>query len=45
MSSRGVPVTQVTPLLIRFANGLATYKKTLNVSGSVPIWDAGGDGR
>ena len=41
----GSPVTPVTPQLIRFATGLAAYKKTLNVSGSVPIWDAGGDGR
>jgi hypothetical protein len=39
MSSRGVPVTQVTPLLIRFANGLAVYKARLSVGDSVAVWD------
>jgi len=39
MSSRGVPVTQVTPQLIRFANGLAVYKARLSVGDSVAVWD------
>jgi hypothetical protein len=35
----GVPVTQVTPQLIRFANGLAVYKARLSVGNSVAVWD------
>ena len=35
----GSPVTQVTPLLIRFANGLAVYKARLSVANSVAVWD------
>jgi hypothetical protein len=35
----GSPVTQVTPLLIRFANGLAVYKARLSVANSVAVWN------
>jgi len=35
----GSPVTQVTPQLIRFANGLAVYKARLSVGNSVAVWD------
>jgi hypothetical protein len=35
----GSPVTQVTPQLIRFANGLGVYKARLSVGNSVAIWD------
>src|SRR5262249_41508050 len=35
----GSPVTQVTPQLIRFANGLAVYKAKLSVGNSVAVWD------
>jgi len=31
--------TQVTPQLIRFANGLAVYKARLSVGNSVAVWD------
>ena len=35
----GSPVTQVTPQLIRFANGLAVYKAKLSIANSVAVWD------
>src|SRR5262245_18985606 len=35
----GSPVTQVTPQLIRFANGLAVYKARLSVGNSVAVWN------
>ena len=35
----GSPVTQFTPQLIRFANGLAVYKAKLSIANSVAVWD------
>jgi hypothetical protein len=35
----GSPVTQVTPQLIRFANGLAAYKARLSIGNSVAVWN------
>ena len=39
MASRGVLVTQVTPQLIRFANGLAARRPALNVGNSLVVWN------